>query len=324
MNLINIKNTLSMDFNADEIRVVEGKFTKKGIIVSKSLSIPLPDGLYIDGEIQDMNQLVYILKKELSDNKISQGNVYGVVNSTNIIMREIAIPKVDDNQVEAILSYQLAEYLPVNPEEYVVKHMPIGTISVDGIEKLNILLIGIPKDIVESHLNLFKNINLKPQVLDFAGNSINKLVYFNDCINGQYIEKAIACIDLENDSVGLTITQEGIIKVSRVIKVEIDAINPDSQDYKLVSGLKTNINELLYNIDMVFRYFKTREVGNDIDLILLHGGMSDIEGIEQLFTKYFDKPCIRLNDLSKVKFGGDLAKYANAIGALIRIGEVKK
>ncbi len=40
-------------------------------------------------------------------------------------------------------------------------------------------------------------------------------------------------------------------------------------------------------------------------------------------SNYLNRTCVKLNSLDKVKFNGDLSKYANAIGALIRVNGVK-
>jgi hypothetical protein len=58
-------------------------------------------------------------------------------------------------------------------------------------------------------------------------------------------------------------------------------------------------------------------------LVLIYGNYSHVDGIEELMSSYFDIPCVKLNVLDKVKFFGDLAMYANAIGALIRVNGVK-
>ena len=65
-------------------------------------------------------------------------------------------------------------------------------------------------------------------------------------------------------------------------------------------------------------------MGNDIDVILLLGGMSNIDGIDKMFTNFFETPTLRLDSLEGVKFSGDLFRYANAIGGLIRLEVVKK
>ena len=186
MGLFSKKTTISMEFCSHEVRVVEGRFNKKNILVDKCFAIPVSEGLYEDGIIKDVEKFLHILLEGLAKNKVSGGEVYGVINSSNIIIREIRIPKVDEKQIASIIDYQLDEYLPVEPEGYVVQFIPLDFIIEDGAEKQNIMLIGVPKTIVEPHLNLLQNLGLKPVVLDYAGNAISKLISFNEKINGAY------------------------------------------------------------------------------------------------------------------------------------------
>lgn len=353
MGIFSNKSTLSFDFAQDEIKIVEGKYTKKGIVVSKQFSLDLPEGLYENGEIQDMDQLAYLLRNSLKENKIAQADVNGVINSTNVIMREITMPKVDEEQIRSILQYQLEDYIPINPQEYIVNFIIVGSIVEDGIEKISILLIGVPKIIVETHLNLIKNIGLRPAVLDYQGNAMNKLVHVGGEINNYYpTEDPIACIELGFENTSLTITHQGIIKVSRVIELGVkyfvdlylrnfddisekaafdkllsikdlnDDLSPISDDYRLLEIVKEGLDECLSRVEMVFRYFKTRDIGNEINLIVIHGLLAEMEGIDKHISSFFGIPCVKLKSLEKVKSTGDLSKYANAIGGLIRLSEV--
>lgn len=353
MGIFNNKSTVSIDFAQDEIKIVEGKHTKKGIVVSKQFSLDLPEGLYENGEIQDMDQLAYLLRNSLKENKIAQADVNGVINSTNVIMREITMPKVDEEQIRSILQYQLEDYIPINPQEYIVNFIILGSIVEDGIEKLSILLIGVPKVLVETHLNLIRNIGLRPAVLDYQGNAINKLIFAGEKINNYYpTEDPIACIELGYENTSLTITHKGIIKVSRVIEQGVkylvdlhmrnndelsgkevfntlmdikdldDDLPPISDNYKFLEITKEGLDECLNRVEMVFRYFKTRNLGNEISLIVIHGLLAEIEGIDKHISNFFSIPCVKLESLDKVKFNSQLSKYANAIGGLIRLSEV--
>jgi type IV pilus assembly protein PilM len=334
LGLFNKKMTISIEFRADEIRVVEGRYNKKNIIVNKCFTIPVPEGLYEDGVIKDMEKFSYVLQKGLSKNNVSRGEVYGVINSSNIIIREIRLPKVEEKQIASILNFQLDEYLPVDPEGYVVQHIPLDIVEEDGVEKQNVMLIGVPKYMVETHLNLLQNLGLKPVALDYAGNAISKLIKYSDTINGIYDNDiTIACVDLEQESTTLNITNKGIMSISRVIKEEISPTvdetpfmtldESDDQDVAIASGLRGKFAVILDKIDMVFRYYNSRETDKDIELVLIYGNHSHVDGIEDLMSSYFDMPCVKLNVLDKVKFYGDLAIYANAIGALIRVNGVK-
>ncbi len=334
MSVFNTKKTISVEFCSDEVRVVEGKYNKKNIVVNKCFTIPVPEGVYGDGVIKDMDDFLHLLQNEFSLRNISHCDVYGVINSSNIIIREIRLPKVDVEQIVSILNYQLDEYFPVNSENYVVQFIPLDVVNEEGVEKLNVMLIGVPKYIIESHLNLLRNLGLKPVVLDYAGNAISKLIGFSDSINGIYDNDiTIACVDLEQESTALNITDKGMMSMSRVVNVEINpSVNEgysessdysDDQDAAVAIALKSDLTAILNGIDMVFRYYSSRQAHKDIELVLIYGNYSNISGIEDLMSSYLDKPCVRLNVLDKVKFYGDIAKYANAIGALIRRNGVR-
>lgn len=355
MELFNNGKTLSIDFGADEIKVVEGKSTKKGIIVNKDFSVKLPLDVYKDGEINDMDQMSYLLKAGLTENNITASEVHGVIKSSNIIMREITMPMVSDDHITSILSYQLEDYIPIHPEDYVVKFIKLGSVYEDNVEKVVLLLIGVPRNIVEAHFNLLKSVNLKPVALDYQGNAINKLINLGDSINDIFTNRdTIANIDLGFDSTSLTISSNGSIKVSRIIEggasnileslKEVfdysseelmnnimniedisETLSPTNDDnYKFYAGTKEALKAIIDRIEMIFRYYRTREIGNEINLVILHGGLSNIPGIEKLFSESFNIPCIKLNSISKLKFNGNLSKYANAIGGLIRLDGMKK
>jgi type IV pilus assembly protein PilM len=347
------KKVLSIDFGAYEAKIVEGKFSKKNITIYKNLSIKIPEGLYLNGEILDNEQLSYIIKNALKENKVSTELVYGIVNSSSIITREIIIPKVSDEEIEGILSFQIDDYIPVNPENYVVKYKLLGTFYEDNIEKLHLLLIGIPKIIVESHFNLLKEIGLKPVVLDYQGNAISKLLGFNTKINETYPIKdmTIACIDMGFNNTKITIGKNSLLQVSRVVEiggkyidqniinmldysideleekkksiVDINEQNEECTDYnRLVNIARNSLESLMERIEIVFRYYKTREIGNEINLVLLHGGLSNIKEVDNLFSNYFNIPSINMSLLDKIDFNDNLLKYANCIGGLIRMDEV--
>jgi len=353
MGLFGGNKTISIDFAADQIHIIEGKYSKKNLVINKFFSVDLPEDLYSNGEIQDLDQLSYLLKNALELNKISAADTYCVVNSPNVIIREVTMPKVTSEQITSILNYQLEDYLPISPQDYVVNFIVIGQAVLDGVEKLKILLVGIPKNIVEGHLNLLKNMDLKPAVLDYQGNAISKLIYMGDQINNYYSnENAITCLELGYENTSLTITKDGVILLNRVIELgyknilenlksrigdisnsqlmdrieNIDLSDGHSQNAdnsEIFIATMEVLNNLMDRIDMIFRYYKTVDLSNDINLLLLHGRMTNIKGIDKLFFNYFDIPSVKLEHLSKIKFNGELSKYANVIGGLIRRSEEK-
>ncbi|MCR3956713.1 MAG: pilus assembly protein PilM [Gudongella sp.] len=355
MAILGNSKTLSLDFGSDNIKGVEGKYSGKGVVVDNCFKIDLPKGLYVDGEITDLDQMTYLLRTGLSENKVGQLETHGVFNASSVVMREISLPKATHEEIEAIINYQLEDYIPINPEDYIVKYLDLGSRIEDGIEKLILLLIGIPRTTIQAHLTLLKNVNLKPSVLDYHGNAIAKLLHEGGDINGAYKNvQTIACVDMGDSHTSISIVEDGVIKVARVVErgmgfvvdeikrklphledgqilEYMDRIDDISQkkmglddEVILAEALRENLFGILDMIEMIFRYYKTREVSNEIDLVLLQGGLSRIRGIDKLFHDFFDMEVTRLKSLEKVKTNCDLSQYANAIGGLIRLKEVKK
>lgn len=349
------KKVLSIDFGSKEIKVVEGKYTKNNIQIFKAITIPVEPHFYKDGEILNKDVLSNTIKNSLKENKISTDLAYGIINSSSIITREISIPKVPEKEIASIIGYQLNDFLPVDPEDYIVNHLIIGNKKDNEVEKINILLVAISKTMVTTHLDLIKASGLKPQVLDYQGNAMAKLLRFNGQVNEFYNTRdlVIGSIDMGYSSSKLTIINNGNIEVARAIDVgakdlyenissffnyslediekrvmEIEDISISREEftdyYRLINIVRTSLINLCERIEMIFRYYLTRETGNNINFILLQGGLSNINGIDNLFSNYFNIPCVKPSNLDKIKWSGDLSKFSNAIGGLIRINEVQR
>jgi len=346
---------LSLDFGGNEIKIIEGQAARNSISISKAFALKLPPDVYYDGEILDKDAVVSLIKEELKKNKIRTDKVHGIINSSEIITRAVSLPKIPEKDLPSVISYQLDEMLPVDPDDYVVNSLILSYFTEDGADKVNVLLIGIPKKMVLEHLDLIKQIGLKPEILDYQGNAIAKLLNHNSLVNEFYntSEMVVTSIDIGYSNSKLTIVKEGAILVTRVLdtgtktmidnisslydyteeEIEeklfgIDNINESSEEftdyYRFLNTVRTTLENLMDEIDIIFRYYTSRETSNVINYIVLQGGLANIEGIENMFSNRFAIPSVKLNKLDKLKWDGELSKYSNAIGGLIRIEGVKK
>ncbi|ABW19176.1 pilus assembly protein PilM [Alkaliphilus oremlandii] len=354
MKLISIpRKILSIDFGSKDIKIIEGKYSKNNIQVLNAITLPLEPHFYRDGVLFEKSMVTTLMNKALKENRFSTDSTHVIINSSQIITREIIIPKVNENEIAAIISFQIEDFLPIDPEEYEMNHLLIGNRVDDGIEKMEILLIAVPKKIVVAHLELIKDLGLSPLVLDFQSNAICKLVKMNTKINDTYETKGktIASMDIGYNSTKLTIMKEDKIKVTRIIDVgvetilenisavfdyskediekqirQIEDISANIEEftdyYRLLNIVRTTLMNLMEKCSMVFRYYTTRETGNAIDLILLQGGLANLNGISSLFSDYFNILTTNLSSLDKIKWNGNLGRFSNAIGGLIRFDEV--
>ena len=66
----------------------------------------------------------------------------------------------------------------------------------------------------------------------------------------------------------------------------------------MIDIIKNSFQSLNEKIEIIFRYYLTRETNNKINMILLFGGCANnINGIANLYSNYFNIPSIKVESL---------------------------
>lgn len=343
------KNITAIDLGSYETKIIEGRQERDSIAVKKAFSFITPPDAYDNGYIRDEAKLADAAKEELRKHNISGSTCHIAVKSTAVLIREIQFPNLGSKEIEGLLNYQLAEYLPMDFSKYVIQHKAIERLEDSGKEKLNVLVVAVPREMVDMHYSFVRALGLKAEVMDYQSNGLWKFLKYAGSINGGLLtsERTVAAIDLGYSSSNVTIISRGNAKLSRVI--DSGGFNLDRNISNLVSMgseelltykqgiadvsvveegysdrnrytniVKTSIEGIMDKLDKVFKYYASKEPENKIEALLLYGGLSRIKGIEKLFGGYFNIPSAVLENTDKIYLAGDVNKYAGCVGALIR------
>lgn len=316
MILFKNKNVLALDFCCTKIKVVEGKYLNKSLDINKKFIINIPEDIYKNGIIYDFEHLSYLLDNSLRQyNRLSKSTRV-VINSTHIITRNITIPKVSYKEIKAILKYKIEDYMPIRYEDYIIQFIINNNIFENNINKLELLLMAIPKDMVKQHFKLVQTVNLKPEILDFQGNAISKFINYNQIINNKIniVDKTIGIIELDYNLIKINIIKDKSIKLSKVLEIELNDIldNLNSDDI-----FKRSMMNLLDNINMIFLYYSNQNQEDILDLILLYGEFIQMQNVENYFNEYFNIMSVNLEMLDRFK-SNNIHNYYNALGAVVR------
>ena len=343
-------NILSMDIGSYRIKIVEGKHTKRGIEIISFFSINTPEGVLEDGIIPDKDLLHYVLREEFIKRKMRTRNVHLTINSSKIITREIVIPKMNYDDIDKLIKYQIQDYVPINPDNYTTQFKIVDHCFVDDMEKLKILIISIPNSMVNGYYELIASLNLNLIVLEYQPSSISKLLSYNNVVNNIYpLHKfTAASVDIGYDNTKISVIDNGRILFTNIVEVgskfidenlilsidynkkHIEKIKKDIAnisypyggefiDNKIFDSLKRSMLNLIEKIGVVFNHYLARNNNKRINLVILSGGISSINGLDNLFTNILRIPTITMKSFDRVNFKGPIANYANAIGSIIKI-----
>ncbi len=347
------KNIVVIDIGAYSIKIVEGSYNINTVQINKAVTITTPSDAFYDGEITDKEKIRETISEILKKENIKTKNVTFTLESTDAISREIVLPWAKPQDLEQIIGFEAEQYLPIKMDDYILQHKIIGEFEEEGVKRVSVLVVALPKSISENYLDLGKNMDLNPYYLDVHSNAVHKLLSSKTIVNGSYPleDQTIAAIDLGHQFINVIIINRGQFEFSRLLnnggkdidinianlfnlsleeaeikKKGIKNINYDiKQDTPamLVDIVKKIIIDWLEEIQRIFMYYTSRNTSNIIDSICIYGGSSNIEGISTYIQKFFNMPTFKVNSLNNVKFNNNLEEasisgYVNAIGAIIR------
>lgn len=343
------KKVLAMDFGSRSIKMVEGLYKKGKLNIDRTVLLDLPDGIYENGYIRDSDMLQDILSSFMRLNNIKNSDTIAVISSTDILTRDVIIPNVSDKEIEGILNYKITDYIPIEPEDYIIQYINEGEFIENGNKLIKLFIIAMPKIIAKEHFDLLRNLDLKPKVLDFQSNAMKNLLS-HMIENGYETEdKTIVSIDIGFFSTKLTILKNKRIEVSRIIPMGIKDIlddlymhtNVNVSEKELLSNmlhlkytdlieedllqidqsLDKFLSRLYESIKMVFTYYVSQEQNNIIDLLVLQGSIINNPKIKEGLENFLNVKTVNINSFRNI-LDRDLCLYANAIGSLIR-GELQ-
>lgn len=341
------RKVIAFDMGSTTIKIVEAMYYKNELTIYKYLKIPTPKGAIVDGEIKKEEELYSKLKRTLKKNNINAKYATCTTNSTLIINREIQIPKVESEEIETVIRYEIQQYLPINLEDYILQATFLGEEEVGGIEKLNIRVIAYPEKIARGYYNFLIKLELKPYVLDVNYNAINKFINIASK-NSEFeneTKETVAFIDMGASFIDVNIYKDGKLQFTRIIKdggndideilIQNNGVNSDELiEFKTKNvdlneelnsfnvQIKEIVDDWMEKIEKIIQFYKNKNVGNDVNHIMIFGGSSKLNGMEAYMTERLGIST-QIKGISKIAFklsdNKDNDDYINAIGSVIRL-----
>lgn len=340
------RKVVAFDMGSSTIKIVEGTYYKNDLTIEKYIIIPTPKDAIIDGEIKKEEELCSKLSTILKENGIKAKYGICTTNSSLIINREILIPKVEEEEMDTVIRYEIQQYLPINLDDYILQGTIISEQEVDGIIKLNIRVIAYPEKIARGYYNLLLRLQLKPYALDVNYNAINKFINIAG-VENEFVNQndSVVFIDLGASSIDVNIYNKGKLDFTRIIKDcgnEIDEMLIERNGLK-VDEIKTFkeknislyeelepvnvltrqiVDEWIEKIEKIIQFYKNRNMGNELNHIFIFGGSSKLNGLEEYMTQKLSIKT-KKKGIYKIVFksnddGEPIDDFINVIGSVIR------
>lgn len=337
------KGGIGIELAPQRVNLVQLRKQGQGVKLETLISVPVPEGVVVDGQITDPPTMAQLIQQALAESKIKTSRVATAVPGRDSIVRLIPVPaELDDKELrEMVLNHEAGLYLPYPREEADVDYQKLGYfVDEDGIEKVQVLLVATRKEITDTYVNTFEQAGLQIDILEI--NSFALIRTIRDQLRQFGPQEAAVLVDIEFDSTEIAIIVNGVPQFSRTVPIGTYQMQtalskamslPASRDMELLRGItipstpmdggKTGVTEINPGMAGVLRVLGelTDELRRSIDFylnqsenlevaqILLAGPGGGLGQLDEFFTQRLSLPTTQIDPIGALSLEIDESKY---------------
>ena len=208
---------LSIEIGNSFTKICEIDYKVKKPKVYKVLTVETPEGVVVDGMLQPTQEYADHLVNALGTNGIRTRKVIFTISSTRVASREVQIPNVKANKIEALVKTNANDYFPVDLTQYEIGHYLAGGLTEDG--KLRVMALAVPKALLNSYYQLAQMCGWEVECFDYSSNSLYQI------LRDEKTETVTMRIKIDENNTIVTVLSAGKVLLQRTVAYGVqDAI----------------------------------------------------------------------------------------------------
>ncbi len=216
-------------------------------------SVELPEGVYEEGQILDAAAMADAIQTVLTESKLKVKQATTAIPG-RAITRVIPVPaELDDDELrEMVLNQEASLYLPFPREEADVDYQKLGYfVDEDGIEKVQVLLVAVRKDLTDPYIEVFGQAGLMLNVLETSSFALIRTI--REQLRQFTPQEAAAVVDIEFENTEISIVVDGVPHFSRTVPIGTFQIQsalsramnlPPSRNTELLQGMTVPVQTM--------------------------------------------------------------------------------
>lgn len=327
---------LGIEIGNSRIRICEEDYKTKNPKVYNTIGLQTPQGVVNDGVLDVTEELVSAIKGALAENKIKTKQIIFSMNSTKIASREIVIPYVKENKIKSLIEANVADYFPVDLQQYEIGHTVTGVVEGEnGMKQYKVVVYAVPLTIINGYFQLANALGCNIAALDYSGNSIYQIIR-RQCDTGVQM-----VVKIDESTTMVTVLQDQQIALQRTVAygaedaafaiMEMEEYNkPDYVEAVRIlrekncmddETISQSLSFLVSGISRVVDYY-TRNNGAPIEKAYVSGFGGNFQGLADIISNVLELPIEPLREIKGTQldkyFGGDyFGQFLTCIGAAI-------
>jgi type IV pilus assembly protein PilM len=162
------KEIVGLDIEAGSVAAAQVHLNG-GARLAGSGVLPLPPGVFREGEVTDVEALAEAIKELFGREKLSRIVRLGVANQ-RVAVRTLDLPALEKTEeVERAIRFQAQDHIPMPLDQAVLEHQVVRYYKTEGEQRrMQVVVVAARRDMVGSMLTAMRKAGLRPAGIDLS------------------------------------------------------------------------------------------------------------------------------------------------------------
>jgi type IV pilus assembly protein PilM len=336
---------VGLSVGSSSIKLVELKKTGKTWKLLHFGIIQLPEDVIVNREIVNAIAVADSLKSLVAQIKLKNKYVCTALSGSSIVIKRMILELSKQNDVQDQIFWEAEQYLPFDIAEVIMDYQ---ILSKSKDNKMDILLVGVKRSILESFMDCVLNGGLKPKIVDVEFFALQNVLEANYPTNSS---EAVALVDIGATSLKFVVVYEGVplftkdssiggknltSEIQKHLGVSFldaetlktstgsDPGTPQEVPQEVVDLMQVTGESFATEIKRAIDFYNASSSGAPVAFVLLSGGSSKIPGLSKMIEDSIGLPTQLVNPFNSISYDPAVftPEYIESIGpfAAIPIG----
>lgn len=318
---------IAIELGRNYVKIVEGTFGNI-LHVDNFAETHTQDNLILNDIKAEPNLLYEIVGNMILEHNFKKKNVSLVLSGlSNMIVREMVLPYVNEEKTFNLLSYEAKQYFPTNIENYLIDYKQLEIFQEGKLKKQRILLIALPRTLIEDIINVCSKLGIRLEKIDIEPNTLAKLVILERKHRKLPNDQLIMAVNIARSYITIALLNANKLILSKSFPssdMERMFDENENSEYFLEYFFTYTINEIVDNIVKFYDFYRSRETNNKelahvylMGEVCQHIDISDFLKAKLSNTEMTLLTELSLMDKKQVLSKADVCNFITAFSALI-------
>lgn len=293
---------IGLDIGSRALKASEIVETKSGHRLQHFGMLDIAYGAIEEGVIKDADKIAASIRKLFNENGFKTQNVAVSIGGYSVIVKKISVQTMTEEQLQESINSEAEQHIPFDISDVNLDYQILGEAE-NNPNQMDVLLVAVKKEVVNSYIDLIQMAGLNPCVIDidaFALQNIFELNYAPEDENVALIDigasktslnilKGNSSVFIRDVTLGCGLINRKIVSLINCSYEEAeqlkygdqpDRISPDDVKEIISSVTDDWCNEIRQALD----FFYSTYSDNQIKRIMLSGGGAYIKEFRELLT----------------------------------------